>query len=206
MDPQHPQQNSGNFNQQQYDFITNPASKPKKSLFGLGGGNKMQRIAILLLIGFVLLTVLILAIALIFGGGSDARTELLRVAKQQNTILRLTSNALENSNNTSTRTLATTTEATMITDKGILVSQVAKSGKVKDEVIAGSINEETEKKLTNAAQNGQYDAVFEGILRTELETYQQQLQAANAASSGETTKNLLAQMFENSTTLSKFAQ
>lgn len=205
MDPnQSPTPPSGDFNQQQYDFITSPQKSAKKPLFG--GGNT-QRIAIFAIIGIGALTVIILLFGIITGGGGTDKNSLRKVAQTQNMIVALGMNALDTSKTTNIRTIASSAQATSSSDQQVLLAAAAKSGnELSEKEIAGKLDTETKTKLENAVQNGQYDTVFESTYKDLLAQYQSELQTAHGSTNSKSLQEALSSSYDNAVVLLEFVE
>lgn len=192
-----PQQSSGDFNQQQYDFITNPG-KPKRPS-PLAGVSKSRRIMIVAGGGFLVLIVIVVLLSVIFSGPSD-REQLLAVAQKQSQLIEMSENAKDSAVTSDTLSLAAVTKTTMSTDQSGLLTRFDASAKE----IAKGIDSDIEQELANAQQNGQYDVVFEGILSQELAEYEKLLQDAFEATNSKKTKDALSGSFDNANTIISF--
>ncbi len=200
-----PQQSSGGFNPQQYDFITNPAQRPKKPLLPNVGSGK-NGLLIKLAVGLGGLTLLVLVFALIFSSGSSSKEQLLKVAKQQTEIIRIAEFGIEKGN-ADTKSLAYSAKLALITDRNAIVASLAKNNvKVKDKELIGSPDSLIDQRLATAEQNGTYDQVFAVVLKELLDAYQTEVKLVISEVESPTGKDALAVTFENAVLIGKQAE
>ncbi len=192
-----PQQQPGQFNSQQYDFIMNNP-QPKKSLFG-GGSNSKTRILILAIVGLMVVTFFIIIVSSLLGGGGSSKDQLMSIATQQTEIMRVAAIGTDKATGVNAKTLAVSTNLALSTDKAAVVKRI--SGKTSEKDLALGRDSETDTKLTTAEQNGTFDTIFTTIMRELLVDYQSDLESAYNATSAEATKQVLAQAYENARAL-----
>lgn len=191
--PMPPGQPSGQFDSGQFDFIMSP-QKPKKSL--LPGGPKMRMILMVTGVAVVAI-VLILIVLSMFSGGSSNTEQLVKVAQQQNEIIRISTEASKKAGGEKTKILATLTSSTITTDQKKVIDYLAKNKKkLKNKELTLLTSKKTDAELTAAAQNGRYDEVSSRIITTQLTDYQTMLQSSYTQV-GPKGKEMLEQSFSN---------
>ena len=189
-----PQQQNGQFNPQQYDFITNP-QKPKKSLFGGGGQNKLFMIAV----GLGVFTFIILLLALVFGGGAGSDVDQLkRIGRQQTEVIQVAAMGDEFAGRSETRAHAKSAELTLISQQQQLIQflETNENESVSASDLEAIIDPETEQQLTNAAADGRFDDIFTRTMNESISSYQSVLETTFDSVEKESSRDLLAQFFE----------
>lgn len=190
------QQQPGQFNPGQYDFIMNPEQQ-KKKLFSFKGGGK-QRYIIMAVAAIGMLTILILLFGLLFGGGSGSKERLIGIAQQQTELIRVAEQGTKNATGTDAKSLAASIQLTMLSDKNAIKELMTKNGdKFKEKDLTGTPDSEVDSKLTAAQQNGTFDTIFTSIVKELLNDYKTDLSSAYDVASGPQTQQTLAQAYEN---------
>ncbi len=196
------------FDPNQYDFITNPETPPKKKLIPKisGSGGDKSSLLVKIVAGLAIVTILILVGSIIFGGKGANRDQLLSVARTQSSILALTKIGTTKAGSTDTKSLANSVAITLQSDQNAIIEQLGKSGKVKAQEYAGVASATTAQTLTVAEQNGTFDVAFESTIKEELASYQAKLQSAHDSTDAKALKAVLAQAFDNTSLLIKDAE
>lgn len=190
------QKQPGQFNPQQYDFITNH-QEPKKSLIPSVGSGKTQRIIFAVIAGLLFIMVAVIIYSLIFGGSTN-KDQLISVAGQQTELIRVSELGTKKSNGTDAKSLAASVQVSVTSDKNSLIEQMKKNGdKVSDKDLVGSKSSETDKKLTDAEQNGTFDTIFTSTMNSMLQKYQANLKVTFEATKSKATKQVLSNAYEN---------
>lgn len=191
---------SGNFNPQQYDFITNPAKPNKPSILPIpgGNGNKKQRILFFVLGGLVLITLLILIAALVFGNSNSNTDQLLGIGKQQTELIRIASVGEQKATGETAKSLAINTKLTITSQQTALSNYLKSNGKKKLSAkdLTGAENSDANTQLANAETNGRFDDVFIDVMNEALADYQASLKNTYSTVSGNTAKQLLSTDYE----------
>lgn len=191
-------QQPGQFNPQQYDFIMNDPAKPKKSLFSFGGGQSNKLIMILL--GLIGLIIVIVVGSLLLGGTQTVKDQLIDIAQEQNEIIRVAEIGQTTSTQSSTKQLAQTIKLVTATDQNNILG-LKGVGKVNDKTLAQKQDVSIDQRLTAAEQNGEFDATFYTIIGQLLTTYQRDVRSAFDASNNAETRQTLSNTYENATLL-----
>ncbi|MDQ3158619.1 MAG: hypothetical protein M3P98_00590 [bacterium] len=176
---------TGGLNTNQYDFITNP-NKPKKSFSLFGGGDK-QRYLILFIAGALILIVIFVIFSLIFGSGGDNRSQLIELAKSQNSLIALTEDGQKNAIDANLQNVTSSVKLVITSDR---VDVTGKISKFKDAEIEGSLGS-LETTLETAKINGTYDDTYREALKQSLGDYQKRLEDLSVTTPSTSTKDIL---------------
>ena len=194
MDPN--QQQPGGFNSQQYDFINNPAPKPKKSLLPSFGGGKAGKIIFFFVSVSVILIVLILLFNLFFGGSSNL-DEIKQLAKKQAEIVRVSEVGVDKARSTETESFAISTQTVLKTDQNKTVAYLSSNGvKVGDKDLS-STDSKTDQELQGADTNGTFDTIFTAKLVELLQDYGADLKSIYENTEGKKGQTLLSESYDN---------
>lgn len=164
--------------QNPYDFIVNPGKPTKPSR--IGNLNFLQnKLVKYILIGFAAILLLIIAIDVISGGGPNP-APFQTVAEDQTEVLRVASLAAQQTTmGQASFNCAVTIQATLNSNLGLLLSVAASDGlQINTKQLSAFDDATTTQDLSNAANNGNYDSVFLGIMQTYLANYQKALKLA----------------------------
>lgn len=187
---------TGQFDSSQFDFIMNPGKPQKKSL--LPGGPKVKMI----IIGLAITTIVIILLAVILSlfSGSDSTTEsLVKVAQQQNEIVRISEDGTKKAGSEKAKKLATMTYMTVKTDQNSMIDYLAKQKrKVKSKELGLLADKKTDSQLSAASSNGRYDEVFTQIITEKLTEYQGSLKSSYD-SVGTKGKDVVSKNYDNVT-------
>lgn len=183
-----------------YEFIMNPGGPaPKKPLAPMGGGNStQQRIFIVAGGAIALLVIIVIVMSLITSAGNAGKEEILRVAQQQNEILRISKIGVERAKGTAAKNLAATTSYSMQSDQKALIKAATSGGVAIDTKLIGlGKNAKTDATLTAADQSNQFDEVFVETIQSQLKTYQATLKTAYDNASSDVLKKSLETQYNN---------
>jgi hypothetical protein len=185
-----PSQPSGQFNPQQYDFITNP-KQPKKRRFSLLPSTT-SRILVTFLISAVILTVVIIGYLLLTGGGRQNNSQMIGVIQKQTELARVAEIGNRKAGSQQAKNLAQSTAVVMTTQKQTFNALLKKNKiKVSTKEAAGGQDKKTDQQLSVAESNGRFDDAFMQVIRDGLSDYQKTLQAAFNGSGGKLTREVL---------------
>ena len=176
---------------QTYDFIVNPDKPPKTPLL-TGGSSLAVRVAVVsggllvLLIAFIVLKGII--------AGSPKLDSMLTVAQDQQELIHLTTNTGQQQNlSTANQNLAATAQLSLNSAQDQLVNYMTKNGfKVKPKVLTQKVSTSIDTQLTNAATAGTYDQTFQDTIKSQLNTYTDDLKQAYGQISGKNGRALLS--------------
>ncbi len=178
--PQQPQQQSVGFNSQQYDFITNPAKPPKKSMLPLpsASGNKPK--AFLIYGGLAILFIIIISLLYsVFFGGNKGVDQFKPIAQQQTELIRVATIGKQKASTTAAQNLAEMTVINLTSQQNDLVSYLAKQKvKLSLKYLNQGKNTATDQDLATAETNGRFDDAFTQDIRDGLTKYQGSLKSA----------------------------
>lgn len=185
---------SGQHDASQFDFIMNPQQPQKKSL--IPGGPKTRMV----IVGLIIATVVIILLAVVlsmFNSGDSTTEALVKIAQQQNEIIRIADDGTKKAGSTEAKKLATMSYMTIKTDQNNLISYLAKQKrKVKAKELGLLVDKKTDSSLATASSNGRYDEIFTQIIIEQLKNYQSSLQNAST-NVGKNGKEILAKSYEN---------
>lgn len=186
----------GQFDASQFDFIMNPGQKNKKSL--LPGGPQQRTILFVGIIAIVVIG-LVLIILSIFSRSAPGTDQFVKLAQEQNEIIRVSTAANRKVGGDQAKKLAAVTSSTITTDQKATVDYLAKQKKkVNSKTLALTASKETDADLSAAERNGRYDEVFTKIIIEQLTRYISDLKSAynNVGKNG---KAVLDQSYKNAT-------
>lgn len=176
-----------------YGFIMNPQQPQKKAPFGSSGSN-LQKIlfitggaAILLIIGIVVFNVLFSS-----PGNSE---QLLKVAQQQQEIVRMSTYANRLAGQ-DIKNIAATTNATFSSEQAQYSALLAQSNiKVDQKKLTAGLKSANTTLLESAVSTNTLDTTYKDILIAELTAYQTDLNAAYKVVTKQESKDLLQKMY-----------
>ena len=181
-----------------YEFILNTDHKPKKKSVIPSGNSKQSRILIVIGGLSLLLIIGLVVMSFINSAGNATKTELVKVAKQQTELVRVSEIGVKRAKGGTARNLAVTTSLSLRSDQAALSSSLAGVGIAVDaKELAAGINQETDATLTAAEQSNKFDEVFIQTLQAELTDYQQTLKSAYDKATNKKLKATLSEQFEH---------
>ncbi len=194
MDSQHPYSTQptpqpGNFNPEQFDFITNPVQPKRPGLFSPGGSK--ERKLMLIAGGLGVLTVVILLFAVLFGGNGSDADKLIVLAQKQQEIIRVAGLSDSKNSTNETQNFAQTSLLTVSSQQQGLIAQIKKTKKVSTATLGRAKNTKTDDTLNAAKSNGRFDDIFVETLKSELAKYQESVKSTYDSISDSTSKELL---------------
>jgi adenine-specific DNA methylase len=179
-----------------YQFITDANHKPKKPM--LPSGNSKQARILIVAGGVVALLIIgVIVMSLISSAGKGNQETLLKAAKEQAELIRVSKIGIDKARDPATLNLAMTTNLSLQSDQAALLKHVKTSSK---ELALGK-NTKTDIALTTAEQSNRFDEVFTQTIQAELTTYQKTLKSAYDGSSGKTLKATLAEQYTHASIL-----
>lgn len=191
--------------QNPYDFIMNNGPQQTQGKFNLPSGKStLQRVLIFGGGLFTLIIIGLIFISFIFGGGGSSE-KLLSIAQEQTELIRVADLA----KNERTVRLATTQNLASNVNIGVAASRAQLTPFIKQKGLEKKLllkkNTQTDTKLTSAGENNQYDDVFVGIMKTQLATYQSDLQILYNETKDAKQKIVLKNAYDGATLLLKQA-
>lgn len=176
-----------------YGFIMNPQQPQKKAPFGSSGSN-LQKILFASGGAAVLLIIGILVFNLLFSSPGSSE-QLIKVAQQQQEIVRMNTYATRLANQ-DMKNVAATTSATFLSEQAQYTAFLAESNlKIDQKKLAAGLKSSNTVLLESAVSTNTLDNTYKDILITELTTYQADLDAAYKAVSKQESKDLLLKMY-----------
>jgi len=185
----------------EYDFILNPGGNPSRKGASVPG-NGTQRILILVAIIGGLLVVGLFAVLSLFGGQPDNKDQLLKVAQQQQELIRVSKIGVKEARGVEARNLAMTTQLSLSTDQAPLLAALEKQKvKVAKKQLDGLKDAKTDKMLETATNNNRFDEEFTDYIQQQLVDYQKNLSAAYRDTVGPNLKETLKVNYEHASIL-----
>ncbi len=178
-----------------YDFITNPASQPKKKLFP--GGNSLTSRLIFIGGGVVILFLIgMLVISLLNSGAKSLKNEYTSLVLQQAELIRVSDIGVEKARQSKAKNLAITTRLSLTSQQPDLLALAKKAGApTEPKILATGADAKTDTLLTTADQSNQFDEEFTKFIYASLLKYQQSLKNVYDATSKTSTKDTLSKNF-----------
>ena len=183
--------------QPDYSFITNPAKPAKKSLLPTGGSQKSRLVIVLGgLFGLIILAVIVMAV--ISSIGSGEKQQWLKLAQEQQELIRISEIGSQKAQNRDTKNLAITTKLSLTSSQSTINSLAKKNGaQVDSKSLALGRDSKTDAILKTAEQTNQFDKVFAEVLKTKLTTYQSDMKKLYEGTASAKTKASLASAYTN---------
>jgi len=188
--------------QGEYDFIMNPGSGnlPKKKGGLLGSGSTPT--LILAIIGGVILVVVLFVLYSMYGGQPDNKLQLIKVAQQQQELIRISKIGVKESTGTQSRNLAMTTQLSLTSDQAPLLASLKKQKvKIGSKQLAGLKSTKTDQMLETAKNNNRFDEEFMEYIQEQLVEYQKNLETAYKETVNKSLKETLKFQYENASVI-----
>ncbi len=174
-----PQNNSA------YDFFLKE-EKPKRSL----GPTSAKGRVFVVVSGFIIL--IILAIAIVSSLSKSSTPDLLKVTQDQNEIVRISTAGALNATSTSTKQFAITTQLSVASAQTDLLALLKKNGVVYSvKQLSLTQSAATDQQLATAASASLYDQTFDTIMKSQLQTYSNDIKTVFVTSKSATLRTLL---------------
>jgi predicted outer membrane protein len=185
-----------------YDFIMNPGTPPRKSMFG-GGSSLAMRV--LMVVGGVFVLMIIAAVLLQVIGGGGAKFNkgaMLSVVQDQAEIVRLGDRGVKDSTSQAIKNFAITTSLSIKTEQAVLLKYLAENGyKPNDKTLVFKQSAATDTQLDEAKSSSTFDTAYAGIMKQSLEAYKQDLTTAYNSAKSDSTKSVLKVRYSAADTL-----
>ncbi|HLG91147.1 MAG TPA: hypothetical protein VI336_03270 [Candidatus Saccharimonadales bacterium] len=151
--------------------------------------------------------IIVIAGALILGGGDSSSKQVLDLMAQSQEIARVSQQQDLKFTDTNTKGLSATTQAAMNSQKFELGSYLGKAGvKYGQKELAVKLNQKTDTDLQTAAQNNNLDGAYVSYLKTSLTTYLNSLNSTYQAANSQTLKTNLKAAYDSVQVLLKSPQ
>ena len=189
---------------QRYDFFLNPPPAPKKSKLPSVPGVKdpFLKKVIMLIGGGILLIIVVIVLSSVLLGNKDNVTSLIKLAQEQNELIRVAGEATSGAVQQTTKSLAVSTQLSLTTSQQQLVNYLKTRGhKVSTKQLALTQSKATDTQLTNATAASNFDPVFTQILQQQLQTYTQDIKHDFNGTSNTTLRQLLNTEYMGGTVL-----
>ena len=181
--------------QQDYEFIVNPAPPPKRNL--LAEASLAKRI--LLILGVLLILIIFFNVLRgILGGKSDAE-QFISVAQEQQQLIQIATNASDQQGlSTIATNSAVTTKAGISSDQVATLAYMKKNGvKVKAKQLKATLSASIDEQLTASAEAGTYDQTYKSVMGQQLTAYARHLQTTYKHTSGKKGHQLLTDNYRS---------
>ncbi len=195
-------QQSGQNQNNQYDFILNP-NQPQKKILNLPGGNSTKGRMIIAGIGLIIFIIIAgIFMNLILGAGKPDTKALVAAAKEQNELIRVAQIGVDKAQTQAAKDIAITTKLSLQSQQKEMLSAAASAGrKLNSKELSSSRNAKVDATLTEAEQNNRFDEVFIEVINIELKEYQQIVKRAYEGTNDKKLKEALAVQFQSANTL-----
>lgn len=191
-------QNNGHSGHNPYDFIVNPNTPKRSSLFG-GSNFRGQIIAVA---GIAIVLLVVLAVGASLFKPKSSTTGLIALAQRQQEIVRVATAGVDQAVSQSTKDFTVNTEASVSSSQAQLVAYLQQHGtKLSDKQLALDQSAETDTLLADAATTNTYDTALVQNLSDQLKTYEGLLQTTFKQTSNPDTKQLLQDEFSSANLL-----
>jgi hypothetical protein len=177
-------------NQNPYEFITSGEAPAKQPFFG--GGSTKSRILRVVVIGAVILFGAVLAFNFLSKGKTTQLDRLYLLSAQQTDLIDITKIGAEKVRDSKTNQKMTTANI-LITSQSVQMADIVKKsggGKSATKKIKLLQNIDYKKTLEEAESAGKYEETFAALYSNRLGAYANQLQSANAGSTGQTKQKI----------------
>ena len=165
-----------------FDFMMKEPPKPPGRFSGLFSWMPKPAKIVLAAVGG--LFVLVILYAVFFGGKTTNTDQLTSVMARAQEISRVSALVQQQAKDASTKDLATTAEAVLSSQEQGLKSYLSdRKVKVSSKKLAARLDKNTDDSLEKALQNNSYDQTYFSYLKTNLVTYQDELDATYKGSS-----------------------
>lgn len=184
-----------------YDFIMNPATPPKKAPMG---SNSMA-MRILIVVGGLFLLAIIAAVFMSFIGNAGSafnKSAMLSVAQDQTEIQRLASIGEQDSVSQTNKNFSATTTLSIKSEQSELLTFLASNGYTVDpKQLPLKQDAAATSQLESAKSASTFDDAYKKTMQKALQTYQSDLKAAYDDASSDEAKKLLSDSYERATLL-----
>ena len=186
-----------------YEFIMNPANQQApKSKLPFNTGSPKGKIFMILGLGLVVIVVLLLGVSLLGGSKDSAGDSLLVVLQEQTELVRVANLANNQARQANTLSLSNNVQLSVASAQQQLLPLAKKRGiKADAKILALKQNSNTDKKLTAAAENGQFDTVFTQTMSEQLGAYKNSLNSVYGKISSQKDKAIIKSAYDGSALL-----
>jgi hypothetical protein len=190
MQPEQP--NTGYGPNNQYDFIVNPGSPPKKPLIPKVGGGSFAMKLIFLVGGAVILIILMWIVGNILGGSKVNTADIITLTQMQEEISRVADQGKDATAQNLKNTAMGTKLSAVSQQQAWLEFLGAEGVEVDDKELALKKNDATDAQLEEAKSSSTFDLAFNEIMETYLQDYADTLKTDFAKAADETERTLLS--------------
>jgi len=173
-------------------------------LVSLGGGKKP--LVILIGGGLVFLLLIVVLINGLISNANKADTEsLVKAAKQQQELIRISDIGIQKAKTQSAKNIAVTTKLSLASQQSAMETAIKAAGLNPKKVLVVSANAETDKALETAEQNNRFDEEFLKIMSANLVIYQKSVKTAYSGATSKKLKAALDSQYKSANTLAGVA-
>lgn len=191
--------NTGHSGHNPYEFIVNPNTQHRSSMFG-GGNNLLLRVAVAG--GGLIVLLIIAAVVLSALKPKSSVPALVSIAQRQQEIIRVATQATTQATGQDTQIFVANVVLSVTSSQQQTVDYVTTHGqKLGNKLLALDQSAQTDTLLANATTANNYDTAVVQSLTASLQTYEDQLNTAYKAASGKTAKALLQNSFASAEAL-----
>lgn len=152
--------------------------------------------------GVGVLLVIVIAFSLLLNRGPSNKDQLLRLAQQQQELIRVSEIGVKKARNRQAQDLAITAQLSLTSEQGPLQAALKSQGvKVSSKQLNAGKDAKTDERLTQAEQTNRFDEEFLEYLQAGLLDYQKNLKAAYDAAQSRSFKETLAAQYDKAATL-----
>lgn len=186
-----------------YDFFLNPNKQSRGNIFGGGSSKK------LMLISAGIVAVLVLVVVVTMAASSNSKSNalpLLSVAQAQEEVIRVAADGTKNAQATSLKNFSVTAQATVTSAQLQVLDLMGKQGtklKSTDKQLKLTASAQTDKALDAATAASTYDSTYKTIIQSDLDTYENKLDAAIAVQTSKSARSLLQSQHDAAVLLEK---
>ncbi len=137
----------------------------------------------------------------IVGGSPDNPQQLLRIAQEQQEIIRVSNLATNQARTQQAINLSATASVTIASSQNDIVTIIGKKAKVNTKTLSLKKDVKTDQQLSSAAQNNQFDNAFIQQMQSHLTTYQNDVKNAYNDTKDSKAKTVLQNAYNGADTL-----
>jgi hypothetical protein len=181
-----------------YDFIVNPAPKPKRSLFRLPMHDPFIRKIVLIAGGAISILIVLIVVVAVLGGGKSSTDTLLGLAQTEQELTRIATAGATGGVQQNTKNMATTTQVTIQSHQQQVLALLNKRGlkKVSTKQLSLKQDASTDQQLTVARQTSTFDLVFSQIMQRQLQSYATTVKQLATTSAKASEQELFSDFYE----------
>jgi flagellar basal body-associated protein FliL len=186
-----PQQSS---DQSPYDFFMEPQKTGGRGFGGASG----KKLLFIIGAGLVALVLIIMVASLIFSNKDTSTASLIPVAQAQQEMIRVAANGAKNAQATKLQNYSVTVTVSLASEQRDLLAYLKKHGvKVSPASLGLTKNPRTDQALAAAQASSTYDTTYVSVMKSQIDGYEAQINAAKATATSKTQRDLLQKQFNH---------